>query len=307
MRAVRIVLLVVMVVLFMVTMWASTSLAGSGFTLIPTRTQRPFEPTYTPFACDPGYDTHSWVLISWVPEGNDGGSGDDWLAVVARRTNGSLLTIGYVSPPTGVIPITSLITVSLGTPFTGVAQVEIYDITYKPVLTWPIPLSDFNRIHANAPVPVIRSTLNVAASLEPGCIPDIDTAGQSPDGVSAPLPPDDRLNWEQGDLMAVVYPGTDSSGAPAMHVYTVTDDSQGVFLFSVTQADLAPYQDAPPPAENTIIKTIGEVNLYRLVSGEFALVIGPDKEGKNWQIIFDGIPWTYLKREQFDPATAFSN
>ncbi|MBZ0277086.1 MAG: hypothetical protein K8I60_13130, partial [Anaerolineae bacterium] len=80
--------------------------------------------------------------------------------------------------------------------------------------------------------------------------------------------------------------------------------SQGTFLASVTQADIAPYRDAPPPTANTVIKTLGEnVTLYRLVSGEFALVIGPDKEGKNWQIIFDDIPWTYLKHEDFDPGT----
>ncbi|MCB9450272.1 MAG: hypothetical protein H6672_02470 [Anaerolineaceae bacterium] len=311
MRTLKITLLLVIVGLFLAVMWTSTSLAGSGFTAInitpgPTPTQtftpNPPIPTLTPEMGLCNYDYYEAILnVSFLADGDDEGSGYDWTAAVARRPNGTVLSVRYyLRQTTRTYNYTSGYTYHLGaTSFTGIAWLEVYDITYVPtVAVWPVPNSEFSRIIANAPTPVVRVKFDPADYVDPRC----PHPGLTDDD-SAPLPPDERLNWQQGDLTAVVYAASDSSGAPALHVYGVNADSQGYFLASVTQADLAPYRNAPLPAHNTVIKTLGEnVTLYRLVSGEFALVIGPDAEGKNWQVIFDDIPWTTLKHEQFDPG-----
>ncbi|MCB9449909.1 MAG: hypothetical protein H6672_00625 [Anaerolineaceae bacterium] len=296
MRSLRIAVVTLVVLVLLISMWISISLAGSGFT-------QPYSPPapvpspngIDPLPCPSPYDTAS-MIVFFIPDTDDDGSGNDWTAAVARRNDGSVISVRYYSIPEVYASFTDFYSFTLGTAFDDIAWLEVYDITYGAVVG-PAPNSEYSRIRASAPTPVIRTRFDMADFLAPGCVVR-DTVSDNP----VPLPPDNRLNWNQGDLLAVAYSGTDSSGAPAMHVYRVNNDSQGVFLFSITQADLAPYQNAPPPASNTLLKTFGDVALYRLVSGEFALVIGPDAEGKNWQMIFDGIPWTTLHYAHFDPG-----
>lgn len=103
------------------------------------------------------------------------------------------------------------------------------------------------------------------------------------------VPPDDRINWDMGDLNAVLYAREDNNGDPVIEVYRVGANGQGEFLGFITEDDLAPYVDNPPDV-NTEIKAIGNVMLYALASGEFQVNIGPDGEGKVWSVIFDGLP-----------------
>lgn len=296
MRRLRIAAVALVVLVLLVAMWSSISLAGSGFTQpYPTPVPVPSPNGFDPLPCPSPYDTAS-MSVFFIPDTDDDGNSNDWIATVARRNDGRVLSVRYYSISQVYTTYTEFFPFTLGTAFDGVAWLEVYDITYGAVVG-PAPNSEFSRIRASAPTPALRVRFDMADFLAPGCVVR-DTVSDNP----LMLPPDDRLNWNQGDLVAVAYPGTDHSGAPAIHVYHVNADSLGVFLFSITQADLAPYQDAPPPAVNTVLKTFEDVALYRLVSGEFALVIGPDAEGKNWQMIFDGIPWTTLHYEHFDPG-----
>jgi hypothetical protein len=117
-------------------------------------------------------------------------------------------------------------------------------------------------------------------------------------GGGSAEPPDNRLNWQRGDLLAVVYPAADDEGNPALHVYGVDANSQGEFLFAITQANLSPYQENPP-VENTEIKVAGSTSLYMLTTGEFQLNIGPDAEGKVIVLIFDALPPTHVYSYEF--------
>ncbi|MBL8163707.1 MAG: hypothetical protein JNJ61_17100, partial [Anaerolineae bacterium] len=54
-------------------------------------------------------------------------------------------------------------------------------------------------------------------------------------------PPDHRLNWQDGDLEAVVYPANDDNGNPSLHVYCVNETSQGYIAMVITEADLVDF------------------------------------------------------------------
>jgi hypothetical protein len=99
---------------------------------------------------------------------------------------------------------------------------------------------------------------------------------------------DGRLNRFHGDLISVLYRGT-VGGQPAIAVYGLDDESNGLLEGYFTLDDIAPYADSPP-AENTAIRTIDQSTLYALTSGEFQINIGPDDEGKLYTVIFGGLP-----------------
>lgn len=99
---------------------------------------------------------------------------------------------------------------------------------------------------------------------------------------------DGRLNRFYGDLINVLYRGT-VGGMPAMLVYSLDADSNGLLAGAFTPEDIAPFVGAPP-AENTAIRTIDRSTLYAITSGEFQINIGPDAENKVYTIIFNGLP-----------------
>lgn len=101
---------------------------------------------------------------------------------------------------------------------------------------------------------------------------------------------DGRLNYYHGDLINVLYRSNVDS-QPAIAVYGLDEDSNGIRRGYFTLDDIAPYIDNPP-AVNTAIRTIDESTLYALTSGEFQINIGPDDEGKLYTVIFDGLPVT---------------
>jgi hypothetical protein len=109
------------------------------------------------------------------------------------------------------------------------------------------------------------------------------------EGSGQPIPPDHRANWMMGDDIAAVYPETDAEGNPELHVYAIGDEGSGAYQFKVTLADLQPFIDNPP-AENTLIKSSGKAALYALDSGEFQISLGPDDEGKYYDLIFTSLP-----------------
>jgi hypothetical protein len=52
-----------------------------------------------------------------------------------------------------------------------------------------------------------------------------------------------------------------------------------------------------PSAEdgNTLIEEYGNIRFYRLTSGEYQVMVGPDSEGKHYVVVWDGCPQTYVQ------------
>lgn len=122
-------------------------------------------------------------------------------------------------------------------------------------------------------------------------VPPLGTVGDSPDN---------RANTGVGDVHAVIYGASDQDGNPAVHIYCVDDNSNGYFAFEVTVDDLKPYPDQP--ATYIEIKRTDScrvpVAFYLLTSGEYQVNIGPDQDGKVFEIIFTGlIPQNMQYRE----------
>jgi hypothetical protein len=110
------------------------------------------------------------------------------------------------------------------------------------------------------------------------CGPATSTPPSSPDDGSI-------ADWIFTGSDLAVYPGRDSEGNVILNIYGVDADGNGYYLFSISPSD---FGDAPD--ENTELKTVGNVTLYQLTTGELQLNIGPDAEGKVQVIIFDGLP-----------------
>lgn len=98
--------------------------------------------------------------------------------------------------------------------------------------------------------------------------------------------PDGRVFTGFADNEAVLYPAPGGG----LHLYGVNEDGEGFYVFSITEADVAPWE-GNPPAVNTLIKSSpdGYYSLYILTTGELQLNIGPDAEGKVRVIIFDDL------------------
>ncbi len=114
--------------------------------------------------------------------------------------------------------------------------------------------------------------------------------------MSGQAPPDSRINWQYGDLLAVIYPGSDVDGNPLLRVYTVSNENQGDYLCTFQQSDLRPRprQNRRPDEP---IKTCGQiVRFYRLVSGQLQVEVGPDTEGKTYRLVINPDTMTVTER-----------
>jgi len=80
--------------------------------------------------------------------------------------------------------------------------------------------------------------------------------------------------------------GVNSPGAGELN------DGSGFFALEV------PYSELPPiPTEsNLLIAESAGVRFYRNVQGEFVVVAGPDFEGKEYVVLWDGCPARYVQR-----------
>jgi len=103
-----------------------------------------------------------------------------------------------------------------------------------------------------------------AASLATTCLPG---AGGGID--------DGRINTEPWGRVAIYCDGDQFT------VYGIDDDGVGYFLFEMDF-------NAPPtaPAANTLVKNVGDVWLFRLTTGEWEIMRGPDSEGKMYAFVF---------------------
>ena len=136
--------------------------------------------------------------------------------------------------------------------------------------------------HADSLTVSLESNDDVAYKI----IVSYEGSGSAHDG---PEPPDNRINWRMGDDIAAIYRDADDAGNPALSIYEINADAEGELRFKVTMADLQPYLDNPP-AHNTEIMSAGKVTLYALSSGEFQISLGPNAEGKIYDLIFTTLP-----------------
>jgi len=93
---------------------------------------------------------------------------------------------------------------------------------------------------------------------------------------------DGRINTEPWGRVAIYCDGDTFS------VYSVNEDGSGNFLYEMDF-------NAPPtnPAVNTLVKNVGDVWLFRLTSGEWEIVRGPDSEGKIYAFVFSECAISY--------------
>ncbi len=147
-------------------------------------------------------------------------------------------------------------------------------------------------------------TQNPTTDVDPadGCeddAPEIVEPGDlnPPDGLPAYVL-DGRLNPLMGDGLAVAYPGVDDSGTQALNLYCVDTFGGVSFAMQVTADDLP----EEIPAQNTLVKASETCNVafYALSSGEYQLNIGPDFEGKVYELIFTGLNMENLMMRQFN-------
>lgn len=95
---------------------------------------------------------------------------------------------------------------------------------------------------------------------------------------------DDRMNYANGDLINVLYAASDS-----VVVYSVDDNSKGVFEGRFAYTLFEPYLDNPP-AENTFLGQVNYSRLYALTSGEFQIIVDDPLEAKTYTTVFSAFP-----------------
>lgn len=226
------------------------------------------------------------VEFTYVANTNDS-EGLDWYSMVLYDANGYAVAGGMGGTELGGSGNgVNIVGIPFHAPTKRPFTVKLHDITQP----FPPTEADFKN------GPVIASYTFDPVYFDDACrsLP----LNSRPFTPKVDQPPDTRLNWNTGDLQAVIYPAYDDQGDDALHVYGVNSNSRGYFLFAITPADLAPYQDVPP-AENTLIHQVENVAAYVLTTGEIQLNIGPDAEGKVWVVIIDGLPATHVYSYQY--------
>lgn len=126
------------------------------------------------------------------------------------------------------------------------------------------------------------------------------TPGVAPDGCPRPvvsnpvLPPDSRMNWQNGDHIAAIY--TNDGGVEA---YCIDSQSQGQFSLRVDSSALAGIPARP--AQNTLVAAATQcpVAFYVLTSGEYQINIGPNADGDVRVMVFDTLAMSNIRYSGF--------
>ncbi len=118
----------------------------------------------------------------------------------------------------------------------------------------------------------------------------------------APVNYEENVSFNDTDLGVALFKSTDADGNPKIDFYQLeTGTTTSIYMFSVTQADVAPYM-TNHPAVNTLLASADGVEVYVLTTGEIQVNAGPDAEGKIHVKIFNGIPWTSVYGYTIDPV-----
>lgn len=102
---------------------------------------------------------------------------------------------------------------------------------------------------------------------------------------------DGRLNYANGDLINVLYAAVGPDEMGAIAVYSLDENSVGVFEGYFEYALFAPYLENPPD-QNTFLGQVEYSRLYALTTGEFQIVISDPVEAKSYTTIFSAFPVT---------------
>lgn len=214
----------------------------------------------------------------------------------AANTNWTGTLNGDVSKSVSNVPAGAKITISITTTSGCVYADGKASITADgdKVFNASFDVDNGSRFDASHTLESGANHLTVALDTNETNGPVIYTISVILDGSSQVTPPDHRNNWMMGDDIAAVYPETDVDGNPELRVYAIGEAGKGEYQFTVTLADLQPWVDNPP-ASNTEIKAGEKAALYALDSGEFQISLGPDDEGKYYDLIFSGLPVEQFK------------
>jgi hypothetical protein len=99
-------------------------------------------------------------------------------------------------------------------------------------------------------------------------------------------PGDDRIN-RQAYAYASVY--CDAAN-DRVGIYGIQSDGSGVPAIFVPYAELPP----TPTDSHVLIGQHQDIRFYRLTTGEYQVNTGPDAEGKEYVVVWDGCPQTYV-------------
>jgi hypothetical protein len=160
---------------------------------------------------------------------------------------------------------------------------------------------DVNAASACNPCGGIAGEVGAAGDPTPNCNPPVVN---NPAPANPPAQPGNpgEISFNDSDLGVALVQTQDANGAHVLEVYDMHNHtSNGNFMFSITQDDLAPFA-GNPPAANTLLHAEGHVAVYVLSTGEIQMNVGPDSEGKIHVKIFDGIPWTHVYGYVIEPA-----
>lgn len=107
-------------------------------------------------------------------------------------------------------------------------------------------------------------------------------------------PGDGRLNLQAYAPAAVYCDAANSRVA----IYGIDDAGHGY------EAIFVPYADLPDiPVSNQLIAQFEDIRFFRLSTGEYQVSAGPDAEGKEYMLIFDGCPASTAAAYLFDHLT----
>ena len=190
--------------------------------------------------------------VTFNADGYWSGGQVDWIYDVGWNyyVNGALISGGSI----GTISTSGSTNVSdaPSSPGSTTCEVEFYITEIDPTFSIFIPVATTGKILLNTPLP--------------------PTSSEGPDG---------RLDWDSMKAGPVALYCNDDT----LDVYAIDPDSgQGVLAFQFSD------WPADPPAENTLLKQVGDISLWMLVSGEFE-VIAPASDGKKFAFVFDGCPY----------------
>lgn len=106
---------------------------------------------------------------------------------------------------------------------------------------------------------------------------------------------DNRFCFAPGQTDAAIYIVNDG-----FHIYGINPDSSGYLAVEVTARELNNLPTVPTANMRVKSGRQNTIQLYKLVTGEFQLNIGPDIAGKTYSCIFDGVSPSYAKVSSFE-------
>ncbi|MCB9450932.1 MAG: hypothetical protein H6672_05800 [Anaerolineaceae bacterium] len=164
-------------------------------------------------------------------------------------------------------------------------RVRLYDVVAQPVGAFNTQQL-YDSILAQG-APLFYAFTFDPADYVPSCaaLPLASFSSAGGNEASPAAPPDDRLNWQHGDLSAVIY----TPQGEGIRVYGVDANSSGYLVAALDDTEIP---DCTPHTGSHILlySKAGLFSAWRLNTCEFQVNIGPDAEGKVFVTRWRGIP-----------------